>query len=369
MIKVLQVYDSLAISSGISSVLISWIKNMDDSKIKSDFLCCWNKKPSYDTIIQNKGSKVYYIEDGEQISDYFGFIKKVKLFMKEHAKEYDIIHLHSSIFSFPILYYAKKFHLKHRVVHVHSAALGSSTISKYRNTIFLLPMKFLSTNFVACSQEAAEVWYEKINIKDYKIINNGIDVESFKDNNYYRNKIRSIWGVEDGTILLGHISNMSPIKNVQFIIKVLRKLIDKGLDYKLVLIGREVLPTELSELIKQLNLKDYIINAGISDKIPNVIQAIDIGVMPSISEGYGLVPLEFQAASIPILISKGFPSIISITPYAMQIELDIDKWIYKIISLKNSKQINYDNNGIYNFDISNIANSVYDYYCHILKND
>lgn len=341
--RVLQVYDSISVSSGISTVIMSWYRNIDKTNITMDVLCCWNRKPSYENEIYKYGSKVFYIENEDKIKNYFIFIKKVKYFMKNQAKNYDIIHLHSAIFAYPILYYAKKYGVSERIVHVHSSSLGNTRFSKYRNLICLIPMKHLANHYWACSYDAAKVWYEKLNINKYTIMLNGINVRDFHKNINARSYYRKLWNVSDDEILLGHISNMSPIKNVPFILKILNMMIKKKYKVKLALIGKDVLPGNVQKLINELGLEDVVINVGVSNEINKCIQAIDVGIMPSISEGYGLVPIEFQAAQIPVLLSNGFPNVVIATEYAIQLDLNVNIWVDNIIDcMQHGNMINIE---------------------------
>lgn len=345
MINVLQVYDSIAVSSGISSVLMEWMRNMKNyNTIKMDFLCCWNKNPSYEEEILKNNSLVYYIEKGENIENYYNFIKKVETFMREKADRYNIIHLHSSIFSFPILFYAKKYGIKTRIVHVHSASLGNTKFSNFRNKFLILPMKACANYYWACSEEAAKEWFDPYKIKNYEIIYNGIDIKKFTVDSQNRITYRKLWNIKDDEVLLGHISNMSPIKNVPFILQVLHHLLRVGYKVKLALIGKNELPEEVQKYIKKYNLNEYIVNVGVSNEIEKCIQAFDIGVMPSVSEGYGLVPIELQAAHVPVIMSNGFPKIIEITELAARVELLEDVWVRKIIEIiDNKRQYDFQN--------------------------
>lgn len=365
MIKVLQVYDSFSISSGISSVVMSWYRNIDKSEIDMDFLACWHKEPSYEKEILNGGNKIYYIENTNTIDNYFSFIRNVDYFFKEHASTYDVIHLHSAIFSFPILYYAKKYGIKTRIVHVHSSSLGNTKLSSLRNRICLYPMKFLSTNFIACSKEAARLWFESVKIKNYHILNNGLNTIIYKKNLIKRNELRKLWNIQDDEFLLGHISNMTPIKNVPFLIEILNILIKDNRKAKLVLIGKSELPDNVLSLIRQYKLGDYIVNIGVRNDIYDCIQTFDLCLMPSQIEGYGLVPIEVQLAEKTVLISNGFPEIIKETPLAIVIDIKLDKWVSYIEEMIDNKDymINKFDVEFYNkFDIKRISNELINLY-------
>lgn len=369
MVRVLQVYDTIAVSSGITNVIMSWMRNVDSTQISMDVLACWKKKPDYSEEIMNMGNRVFYIGDEDHITNYSLFIKKIYKFFSNHAKEYDVVHLHSSIFTYPIIYAAKKYGINKCIIHVHSTALGNTRISTLRNLITLIPMKLSKSQYWACSKEAANAWYEKVGIHRYSIINNGIDVNSFYRNEAVREKHRKEWGVDEKTFLLGHISNMSPVKNVPFLIEVAASLIQKGYRIKTVLIGRDQLPEEVRSLIKERNIEDSIINVGVRDDISCCVQALDVCLMPSLAEGYGLVPIEAQVARVPVILSEGFPSIITELPLSFPLELSIEEWenlCERLINNVEDVEIKY-NALLYNkFDIKQITSEVVDKYKHLI---
>ena len=305
------------------------------------------------------GGIVYCLEDDDHIKSYSMFIKKVDIFFKEHAKEYDAVHLHSAIFSYPILFSAKKYGIKTRIVHTHSSSLGNTKLHSLRNRITLLPMRKWANHFWACSEEAAVVWYKSIGIKKYDVINNGFLVEKYYRNLEIRAQYRNMLGINDEAIVIGHISNMSPIKNIPFLMEVAKKIIDKGYNVKIVLIGKNELPSDVRECINIYKLNDYILNMGIREDIYNCIQAFDVCFMPSLSEGYGMVPIEVQLAKVPVIISNKFPGIISSLPLSFETEFNSDKWLMTFESImKNMESIQKDKYDMHVYEIFDIKKIV-----------
>jgi len=337
MIRVLQIYDSISVSSGISSVIMAWFRNANKESIKMDFLCCWKKEPSYEKEITSKCSKVWYISSYESIGSYYEFILKVKDFFQEHANDYDIIHLHSAIFSFPFLYYARKYGIRVRVVHAHSSSLGNTKLSSVRNILTLIPMKIFGNCFLACSYEAAKVWFESCNIKKYHIILNGIDINEFSIDYDVKKQLREYYNIKADEFLIGHISNMNPIKNIPFLLRVVSELIKSGKKAKIIFIGNDIIPQSIDKIIRELKIENYIINIGIQKDINKLIQMFDVCMMPSISEGYGLVPIEAQAAGVPVIISEGFPKVICFTEACFRLPLKEKKWLECVNNMMNNK--------------------------------
>jgi len=78
------------------------------------------------------------------------------------------------------------------------------------------------------------------------------------------------------------------------------------------------------------------------EDVPKLMQAADICLMPSIFEGFGIVAIEAQAASLPILISDRFPDEIMISDYIRVVSLEesAEYWASNIVEFIQKKRTN-----------------------------
>ena len=138
------------------------------------------------------------------------------------------------------------------------------------------------------------------------IVHNGIDVGSFKKIIQRDKKLASL-GLPTRSKIIGSVGNIKPIKGHENLIQTMAILRKKEqYDVILAIIG-EIYPkyasykTMLDKLITSLGLADRIFFLGFRDDIPEILQAIDYYVLPSISEGLSISLLEAMAASRPIV--------------------------------------------------------------------
>ena len=68
--------------------------------------------------------------------------------------------------------------------------------------------------------------------------------------------------------------------------------------------GREQYKTQLLRRWESLGLQDTVLFTGVRDDVPAVMRAIDLFVMGSLWEGFGLVFLEAMAAGRPIVATR-----------------------------------------------------------------
>lgn len=352
--RVLQVYDHISISSGITTVIMQWYRKVY-KEVQFDFLVCKRTENSFENEINKLGGKVFYLDVQFEISNSIKLIQKVKKFMNINASEYDIIHLHSGILSFPFLYFAKKYGIKKRIVHVHSADLGNTKLSSLRNRLLIIPMKKYANIYIACSKKAAKEWYEKIKIKNYIIVGNGICFNNYRFDKLARKKIREKFNLDEKTIALVHISNMTQIKNITFLLNVfyILKNKNKKINYKLFFIGKEKIDEKYNKFLLKNNLSEDVINLGIRNDINLLLQGMDLCLMPSIKEGFGMVPIEAQANGLPVIVSEGFPKDIIITNIINRLPLKEEKWVEKVSECNNQRNSNFkfkDNANDYDID-------------------
>ena len=57
---------------------------------------------------------------------------------------------------------------------------------------------------------------------------------------------------------------------------------------------------------------------GVTDRVPDVLKALDAFVFPSFSEGLPMSVMEAQAAGVPCVLSTGVPELAVAVPFAVE---------------------------------------------------
>ena len=99
-----------------------------------------------------------------------------------------------------------------------------------------------------------------------------------------------------------NVSNKWPHKNAATAVRVL-KHIERECDHKLVMVGDQ--NKEVRDLIRQLGLGDRIaIKTDVTDEeLVDLYRGADVFLFPSLSEGFGMTPLEAMACGVPTVSS------------------------------------------------------------------
>ena len=75
----------------------------------------------------------------------------------------------------------------------------------------------------------------------------------------------------------------------------------------LLLVGDGVLRPDMEQKAQALGLGDRVIFTGVRGDVPDLMQAMDCFVFPSLYEGIPVTLIEAQAAGLPCVVSDGIP--------------------------------------------------------------
>lgn len=137
---------------------------------------------------------------------------------------------------------------------------------------------------------------------ELKIIPNGVDIQKFdvELSREDRIKIREEVGLENDDIGLITTSRLNVKNGVGDVIKALVKLPE---NVKFIILGEGELRKSLEELTKNLKVSDRVIFKGLvpHNQMPKYLQACDIFIRASLSEGFGNSFIEAMACRLPVI--------------------------------------------------------------------
>lgn len=306
------------------------------------------ENPKNIAYLNSLGTKVYYIGyQGNKLKKQIICYVKLKKLIKK--KSYNCVHIHADVSNKLLVsgLAAKRAGAKQVILHSHAAGVDGShrRIKLLFHKICRRFLKYIGTDFVACSDLAMEWMFPNISHNQITIIKNGVDLDKFRFNPQVRKRERIKLGITD-EILLGHVGRFAYQKNHNYLIKILKAIKDSKINAKLLLVGEGPLETQIRAEVKKEGLEEHIIFYGISTQIQDLFQAMDIFLLPSYFEGFPIVGIEAQAAGLPVLFSDSITREAKLTEFVEYLgigEYDIEKWVYEIkrIGLKK-RHDNYE---------------------------
>lgn len=334
---------------GIESFIMNYYRNIDKSKLQFDFICNTNEVAYEDEILKN-GGNIYKIT--ARSKNYKLFHKELDEFFRNNASKYNSIWVNvCSLANIDYLKFAKRYKIKHRIIHCHNSQNMDSLFRGLLHRWNKLFIKKYATDFWTCSDNASKWFYRKEIIKSdkYLIINNAIDSEKFKFNKQTRDLYRKNLKLEN-KLVIGNIARFHFQKNHTFLIEIFNELYKKDQNVFLLLVGTGEDEDKIKQMVCQYGLQDSVMFLGMRRDISEIIQAMDIFVFPSLFEGLPITLIEAQANGLPIFTSKDvIPKEIKMSENLEFISLkeSPQKWAEKIIkanltnkSEKNIKIIN-----------------------------
>ena len=229
----------------------------------------------------------------------------------------DIVYLHSSKAG-ALGRIALLFNFKIKILYNAHGWYFNAQISKKKKKIYALIEKILAfkTNKIiniSKNEYESALKYKIAPTKKMCVIENGIDFKKFEDCNNWRDKTRRKNNIKEEEIVIGVVGRISEQKDPMTTIKsfnILKKSYKGNL--KLMLIGSGNLEQEVLYYAKQNNIENDVIITGWTENVEKYIPALDIAILPSKWEGFGLVLLEYMACDKPIVASNigGIPNII-----------------------------------------------------------
>ena len=124
--------------------------------------------------------------------------------------------------------------------------------------------------------------------------------------------IRRELGVDAASIVIGTVGRLSPVKAQDVLMRAAGRILDSVPRARFVIAGDGPLGGELEALATRLGIDRACTFLGARSDISDVIAALDVFVLPSLSEGLPMAVLEAMAAGKPVVASRvgGLPEVI-----------------------------------------------------------
>ncbi len=307
-IKVLLFVDRMR-HGGIQQFLIENIKYMEKNKVQVDVLTLDDGETyPLEKTLQELDCNFYKLKGIwiNKLTDYFKYATAIDKFFIEH-NDYKVVHMNASSKNFILLKYAKKYQIPIRIAHSHNIDFQTKNpMKKIVGNILKVPMKKYATDYFACSYLAGEWLFGKKNIenKKVKVIHNAVDYKKFQYNEEIRTKIRKEFQLKKEDILIGHVGRFTNQKNHTFLIDIFYEMVKQNKNVKLIMVGIGEKEQEIKNRVKELKIENNVIFAGFRKNVNEIMQAMDVFLLPSLYEGLPVVGVEAQAAGLPCFMSK-----------------------------------------------------------------
>jgi glycosyltransferase involved in cell wall biosynthesis len=170
----------------------------------------------------------------------------------------------------------------------------------------------LKANLVITNSGYTTQTYARLGVPLEKLLlaYNGIDADAFSPGD--GSKARAQFGIAEDALVLGIFSILSPFKGQAILLRAMPGILEAVPNAHLLIVGGGEIRAELEELAASLHLEQHVTFAGFQQETLPLYRAIDLYVMASIEEPFGLVTIEAMACAKAVVgtQSGGIPEIV-----------------------------------------------------------
>lgn len=321
---------------GAETMVMNYYREIDRSKVQFDFLVHRDRPGVYEQEIKELGGKIFRmppIRPGRFIRYYY----QMRLFFRAHP-EYTIIHAHMSELACLAFFAAYKEGVNVRICHAHNAPHGWDYKIPIKN-IFKVAMRPYITHMFSCGIEAGNWLYGKNNQDRFIYMHNAINVSSYRYNPEKRESLQQKLGLID-KLVIGHVGRFTKQKNHTFLLEIMHSLVIINPDTILLLVGEGPLENVLREQVKEKGLSEHVRFMGLREDVNDLLQVMDVFLMPSLYEGVSVALLEAQTSGLLCIVSAEQPKEVIITDqvYRLSLQRSPAKWAEYILKKSRSYQ-------------------------------
>lgn len=144
------------------------------------------------------------------------------------------------------------------------------------------------------------------------IIPLGFELEKFLENTPGENSLRSRLNLEDGSLAVGIIGRLTPVKNHKLFLDVARDVLDRIDKVRFIIVGDGECRDALEKYAEDIGIKESVAFLGWQKNMQNVYQDLDIIALTSLNEGTPVSLIESMAAAKAVIATNvgGVPDVV-----------------------------------------------------------
>ena len=249
----------------------------------------------------------------------------------QHKDEFDVIHAHDWL-TYLAGIAAKQLTGKPLVVHMHATSYDRASDDNIDTRVLALEQKGMdyADKVIAVSELTRNIVINRYGISPDKVVavHNAVDFSG-------RENIQVERGVEDKVVtFLGRVTYQ---KGPEYFVEAAAKVLKRCSNVRFVMAGSGDMLNRCIRHVARLGISDRFHFTGFlrGAEVQKMFALSDVYVMPSISEPFGISPLEAMQTNVPSIISKQ-SGCAEILDYALKVDFwDVDAMSDAIYGLLN----------------------------------
>jgi len=278
-------------------------------------------------------------------------------------QKFDVIHAHDWL-TYPAGIAAKKISGKPLIVHVHATEFDRSGENVNQN-VYDIERKGMEESdlIITVSNFTRQIVIEKYGIPSEKVItvHNAVEPAGPSEFEGAQKHVK-----EKVVTFLGRVTYQ---KGPDYFVEAAHKVLKKDSNVRFVMAGSGDLLNRMIRRVAQLRIgtKFHFTGFLAGQEVDTMFAMSDVYVMPSVSEPFGISPLEAMRSNVPVVISKQ-SGVAEVLKHALKVDFwDIDALsdaIYGILHYEGLRKMffKYGKEEVYNLKWENAAINVLEVY-------
>lgn len=314
----------------VDSGIVPYVDPSEYGKLEKDEREKTLKRSEYEQFTLRYGEK--YKFSGKYGTNLMEEVSRYAMVASSIASnnQFDVIHAHDWL-TYPAGIAAKKVSGKPLVIHVHATEFDRSGehVNQQVYDIERMGME-AADKVITVSNLTRNTVISRYGINPAKVVtvHNAVDFSAYKHISVKR-------GVNEKIVtFLGRITFQ---KGPEYFIEAAAKVLKRMKNVRFVMAGNGDLMNRSIRRVAQLGIADRFHFTGFlrGDEVRKMFSYSDVYIMPSVSEPFGISPLEAMKADVPVIISKQ-SGVAEVVKYAVKVDFwDIDALADSIYGLLN----------------------------------
>jgi len=162
----------------------------------------------------------------------------------------------------------------------------------------------LASRIVADNPDMPTIFFNKFGLQSKtRVIQHGIPLEKYYPRKDVKNALREEFNIPEGDLLIGCVAHILPVKDHPTLIDAVAQLKHTHL-FLAGYFGEESYLASLNKQILALGISDRVHFLGEIGNIPEFLKQIDVKVLPSKKEAFGVALIEAMACGLPVIASN-----------------------------------------------------------------
>lgn len=287
-IQVLQVIDALNIG-GAQRAVLNWISGLRETRFRIS-LAVLHGPGTMDAAFNAAGCVPHYLASSKWDPR---IVWRLRAMIRKG--NFDIVHAHLVPSSFLCERFRTFLGIRRCVIHAHTFYQRND--QQYQN-VLERGMYRHADLLLGCSKAVLDSIPSNL---PKRVAYNGVDFNQFAV--VPQNAIREKLGFQPNDFVVGTVGRLAPAKDPETLCRAVA-LLDDIPEIRLLFVGSGPLHNRLEQLAAELHITDRVIFAGAQQDVTPFLHAMNMFVLPSRTEGFGLSLIEAMACGRPCIAAN-----------------------------------------------------------------